>query len=484
MNHMQANKLLVAPPRTLLVLILATCAVAAIEDAHGHGIGAETLPPQSLDGDWNRQVFVEISSSTDAESGADQQFTFQMLDAHTNKPVEGVTYEIAASKRGAEIFHDTFESGSGTLVIDLIHDGGLEGTSIERKEPGIFGFVFGETDLAKITGPHFDGGGLYQFLIRIHTVGDYTNVLDSPLEWNAGVSLIDTSEYVFDDANFGEQVLTHTSYYDLIEDFRYDPSTRNITFSMHFDTSPEAINQTSVVHHEVSFSKGFGDLMVSDMAATVNGVTMPPETVQIDDFADGTRTVHLTVFQGSILELYEDKMIPDDLLSFVVGPAEPDLPMSAITKNGQFKIIMETIPADPSPGQELEVRHKLIDTFLKDQPIEAEYEMRVAQGDTVLFSTAGTSSDEGNFESAKFSIPAGITGIVHVYFENLEGNSLASASLPLVVDRKAPASTDDPAGSVPGWVKINAGLWADGTISDGEFVAGIEFLIKAGVIRV
>ncbi|MCV0409350.1 peptidase [Nitrosopumilus sp.] len=37
---------------------------------------------------------------------------------------------------------------------------------------------------------------------------------------------------------------------------------------------------------------------------------------------------------------------------------------------------------------------------------------------------------------------------------------------------------------VPSWVKNNAGWWADGTVSDTEFLTGIEFLIKDGIIAV
>ena len=37
---------------------------------------------------------------------------------------------------------------------------------------------------------------------------------------------------------------------------------------------------------------------------------------------------------------------------------------------------------------------------------------------------------------------------------------------------------------VPGWVKNNAGWWADGAITDGEFVNGIQHLIKSGIISV
>lgn len=37
---------------------------------------------------------------------------------------------------------------------------------------------------------------------------------------------------------------------------------------------------------------------------------------------------------------------------------------------------------------------------------------------------------------------------------------------------------------VPAWVKNNAGWWADGTISDTEFVNGIQHLIKSGIISI
>jgi peptidoglycan/xylan/chitin deacetylase (PgdA/CDA1 family) len=38
--------------------------------------------------------------------------------------------------------------------------------------------------------------------------------------------------------------------------------------------------------------------------------------------------------------------------------------------------------------------------------------------------------------------------------------------------------------SVPAWIKNNAGWWADGKISDSDFAKGIEFLVKEGIIKV
>lgn len=38
--------------------------------------------------------------------------------------------------------------------------------------------------------------------------------------------------------------------------------------------------------------------------------------------------------------------------------------------------------------------------------------------------------------------------------------------------------------NIPNWIKNNAKWWADGQISDNDFVKGIEFLIKIGIIRI
>ena len=37
---------------------------------------------------------------------------------------------------------------------------------------------------------------------------------------------------------------------------------------------------------------------------------------------------------------------------------------------------------------------------------------------------------------------------------------------------------------VPGWIKNNAGWWADGIISDDDFVNSIQYLIKTGIMAV
>jgi len=44
--------------------------------------------------------------------------------------------------------------------------------------------------------------------------------------------------------------------------------------------------------------------------------------------------------------------------------------------------------------------------------------------------------------------------------------------------------SEDSADEIPKWLKNNVGWWADGLITDSEFVNGIQYMIQHGLIKV
>ena len=38
--------------------------------------------------------------------------------------------------------------------------------------------------------------------------------------------------------------------------------------------------------------------------------------------------------------------------------------------------------------------------------------------------------------------------------------------------------------TIPGWIKNNAGWWADGLIDDSSFVSGVQWLISNGIMTI
>ena len=77
----------------------------------------------------------------------------------------------------------------------------------------------------------------------------------------------------------------------------------------------------------------------------------------------------------------------------------------------------------------------------------------------------------------EFDVPDGVTGVIALQFENLNGSELADASFPVVVDRIGIEQT-----SIPAWIKNNAGWWATDQIDDFAFVQGIQYLIQEGIM--
>ena len=53
-----------------------------------------------------------------------------------------------------------------------------------------------------------------------------------------------------------------------------------------------------------------------------------------------------------------------------------------------------------------------------------------------------------------------------------------------IIDNIKTGAVESSSSSVPEWVKNNAGWWSDGQIDDDSFVKGIEYLVKVGLIQV
>ena len=94
-------------------------------------------------------------------------------------------------------------------------------------------------------------------------------------------------------------------------------------------------------------------------------------------------------------------------------------------------------------------------------------------------------SNSGDMIYAKYvdsTVPSeGVLEIVSVAVVKIPGQDMNQILDTIDQDlrNKAPAQN-----LIPEWIKTNAGWWADGAISDGEFVSGIQHLIKDGIITV
>ena len=467
------------------VFLLGTLFVGQISDSYGHGLGSETMPPVMI-GDV--EATLEVNSSTiytdvDGEEKGIRQISIDFFETFTNiesnevRSIDNVTFQVDLIKSGNVIISETFQRDDGVLIMNLTPSNNEQVQVMERET---FASFFGlASEQYNFEGAIFENGGLYEFGISVLTINSYDNVLTDPVDYELGISIEETTRYEINDVNYGKQELGIVTFFDQITEFEYNTETKEIIFSFPFEWNQNTIDQTTVIHEEVLVPKTYGDLLVAKYVATLNGLDLPESMINIDDFSADDRLVHIVVSQKELQEIFSNNQFSDNKITMTVKP-ESDLPLSGVTENGQFKINLWW-DNELRSGQKAVLYFDVLDTFLKDKPIEASYDLKIFHEGKQISETRGVSSDsKTQNNSYEFLIPENISGIISVKFEKLSDSSVANLEIPLIVDRKDSTLEYQ----IPTWVKNNAGWWATDQIPDSAFIDGIEFLIKDGIIVV
>ena len=500
------------------------------DTAHGHGTGSEIFPPVTLDN--GQQVALEVSvaqpkiSSSSSSSSDDQikkqddngnsqqRISISLVDFDSKVTLRDVTYVIRSEHGSTFLFERQFEADNGFLVFEFVSDAvnsnnkdTFDITVEELQKGGFLSFLGLENRVIRVSGIGLADGGLYKFNIQVITAGDYSKPLVTPLVYNSGISIPQTTNHQIQDPNFGEQYINVITYYDEIYNFGYDPTSRTITYSMPFDWSESNIEQTPVVHEEIVIPYTFGDLLASGFEIYINGVRLSDDVINIDDFFGDGRIVHFIIPQQEVYRVYtetqsmksnatyslrmndlysmydESNLDLLDTMFFLIRPDRDDLHMSSITENSQFRILVSWEPTSLTLGEDTNIEFGITDIFLKDMLVATDYtfSMTAPDGQTIYEQTGVSSDSEEAYTKATFVLPSDVSGgVAHLNFERLAGNDLARTSIPVVIDRLMPLYPS----VLPDWIKTSAGWWASGQIDDDTFVRALEYLIGNGIIVV
>ncbi len=454
-------------------LALSLVLLAPPGSALGHGVGSETFPPVELNG---RQVALEASSSQ-GDPAAGQQISISLLDFDSKITLRDVAFHIRSERGTQFLFEEEFKADNGVLVFNFVsEDAGP--VVVEEAGGDLFGSLLGlESREIHVKGPKLADGGLYKFDVSVLAADGYSKTLDEPLVYNVGISVPQTVEHEIHHPDYGSQTIQTITYYDELSDFNYDIPSKEVSFSMPFDWTESNIEQTSVVHEELVIPKTFGDLLASGFVMYINGVRLSDGIVSIDDFAD-VRTVHFIVNQQELGRVFENSDRPG--MDFVVKPASDKTQLSSVTQNGQFRVLVSWEPGRLESNSGAAISFDIMDVFLKDLPVAVSYDFSVTHGEETIFSQSGIAAgSKDSRNTAEFTIPDGVSGIIRLNFDNLSGNPFAATSVPVIVDSTVPR-----AAPVPSWIKASAGWWAEGSIGDDTFLRGIGFLISNDVIRI
>ncbi|MEM4391910.1 MAG: peptidase, partial [Candidatus Nitrosotenuis sp.] len=120
---------------------------------------------------------------------------------------------------------------------------------------------------------------------------------------------------------------------------------------------------------------------------------------------------------------------------------------------------------------------QIYDVFLQNKLVAVDYNFSILSDGKTLYTKSGKSSDVADmWNEVRFFIPEDVSNIITVHFDKLGGNGFANAQIPIMVLEQGIL--------VPSWIKQTAGWWCNKSITDDDFLRGIEYLIKNRVIQI
>ncbi len=171
------------------------------------------------------------------------------------------------------------------------------------------------------------------------------------------------------------------------------------------------------------------------------------------------------------------------------------------TKNFKYLVELRYGPPDPKPGCKIEwfidFKNKFDETEFLNQ---VQFDIFVVDDKLTLPPLRSIASDEGRaflFSQSgqvyKFTQVKEKTGTAHyvIWVYGLGPQSIVPSTPPDYIQIDIPiggVTTPPPPNEtgqkIPEWIKNNAGWWANDQIGDSDFVQGIQYLIKNGIMKI
>jgi len=158
------------------------------------------------------------------------------------------------------------------------------------------------------------------------------------------------------------------------------------------------------------------------------------------------------------------------------------------TSDGTLDVGIYTTPKIPNTDEPT----KLMISFLKPDTeriqLHIDYRVSVTKDGDYVF---GPMSRLLHTSPGTITIPVQFSEngshMIHIEVEGVlfQPIPLETATFTINVGESiTPSPTPTPETSIPGWIKNNAGWWADGQIDDSSFVSGLQWLISNGIMKI
>ncbi len=351
---------------SLLLSIMTSVAPFA---AYGDGLTQENLPPASI-GDRQASLFIKISPPIlTSETVQDTFLQLRLFDANNNQTIQHTSYFITVRKSNELLMRDLFHSHSGLLMIKI------QPTNTPNKwitygdrEPFQGGWT-STNDQLRVDAPILLEGGLYHFEIEIFGIDNDRNIFipeDAPrFDSYLSVGDIYHKTITYQTKSYDTTII---SYYDEINNFKFDESQKLISYSMPFDWDLSRIeNQNIFVHEEIQIPKSFKEFTeTSVFTAQVNGIPLVGRMLAVDPYSkEDALILHLLINKNDILDMSKTISVNKKTMDFTISPENANAQTSTeiLTDFGGFRAELEWSPTDLKANIKTDLQVIFFDAF-------------------------------------------------------------------------------------------------------------------------
>ena len=157
------------------------------------------------------------------------------------------------------------------------------------------------------------------------------------------------------------------------------------------------------------------------------------------------------------------------------------------TSDATLDVGIYTIPKTPNTEGDTQLKISFLKPDTEKIQLHIDYRVSVTKDGDYVF---GPMSRLLHTSPGSITIPVQFSEngshMIHIEVEGIlfQPIPLETATFTMNIGQAEPEVVPTAETSIPGWIKNNAGWWADGQIDDGSFVSGIQWLITNGVMTI
>ena len=424
-------------PAIFVLSIFSVLLLIVPHQVYGDGFTMENLPPASV-GNKQIQVFIKLTPPViTSDTTQDKTMFLRIFDANTNETVQKYSLWIEITKGDQLLMRDLFSTNTGTITLKITPTDTIGHWTIQAdQDPQLNSWMSIGGGPINVLAPILKEGGLYHIHLELQTIDFLNNLFthDTAPKFDSYLSVGDISNHTitYNNNNYNSEII---SYYDKINnDFSFDPSKLQVSFSMPFDWNATRFQDRPIfVHEEIHIPKAFKEFTSTPTyVASVNGEPITGRRLIVDPYSLGDTVIaHILLNKIDIQNMAKTMPPGTNTMSFQLAPAAANVKTSSsvLTDFGGWGVNLGWSPTDITANTQNNLKLTFFDAFTEKQVTgDVNYDLKIldTDGNTALSETGLQA--KGGIDTQPINLPSNGIYRVEINIKSIVNNGLPDTS--------------------------------------------------------